>query len=342
MKYNKLFYIQLMGLLFLMLILILAIPKYSEKIPNTLVSRVSLILSKNSLDWVSIRSEGRDIILSGLSPSIEEHYRVIKLCNTVFGIRTIYDKISPIVISPYKMNINYDGKRVILDGYLPSIKSKKELFTKLKEIYKSNIVDKVDIGAGEPILWTQFIYMVVSNIKNLDFTSINIIDNRLYISGKIETEKELKKLEDTFQNFQNSKKSKFIIINHIVPMDRPANICQTKFDVLLKKNKIEFESGTSIIKNNKNLIQELSDISLLCPEVNIEITGYTDSVGDVNKNLKLSLERAKVVVAKLFGLGVALDRMIAKGEGENHPIASNKSSYGRAKNRRIEFRVLNK
>ena len=63
-------------------------------------------------------------------------------------------------------------------------------------------------------------------------------------------------------------------------------------------------------------------------------------MGDEKRNLKLSLERAKVVVAKLFGLGISLERMEAKGRGEKSPIADNTTDEGRAKNRRIEFKVV--
>lgn len=234
MRYNKLFYIELMGLLFLILLLIFTIPIYSKKIPEELVLRVQSILTKNALDWVAIRSYGRDVTLSGLSPTIEEHNKAIQLCKTIHGVRIVYDKISPIVISPYKMNINYDGKVITLDGYMPSIESKKKLFLKLKNIYNSNIIDKIDIVAGEPILWNQFLDIVISNITVLDFTSINIIDNILYISGKISTERELEKLEKTFNSLKDST---FIITNHIMPMDRPANICQAKFNSLLNKKK---------------------------------------------------------------------------------------------------------
>jgi len=71
--------------------------------------------------------------------------------------------------------------------------------------------------------------------------------------------------------------------------------------------------------------------------VEIEIRGYTDSLGNDNANLMLSQERANTVMQYLFAKGVAASRMLARGYGEKDPIASNKTKEGRALNRRIEF-----
>jgi len=334
---HKNLYAGIIALLLFVLLLSFALSQYSKKIPQELESRVQALLKEHAIEWVEVRSEGRDITLSGLAPTLEEHHKAVELCKSIHGIRSIEDKISPIPIAPYSMSIEYDSKMIILKGYMPSLKSKKALFAKLNTIHNSKVVDKVDIGAGEPAMWSELIDIVISNTHKLDFASFNLIDNKLYMSGRITTEKELKSFNRALTTLKNSP---FTIHNNIMPMDRPTKICQAKFDDLLSKEKIEFESGTSIIKNNENFLQELSKISLLCSNANIEIIGYTDSVGNDQKNLELSLNRAKVVVAKLFGLGVELKRMQAIGKGEANPIATNATPEGRAKNRRIEFKVL--
>jgi len=126
-----------------------------------------------------------------------------------------------------------------------------------------------------------------------------------------------------------------------VAMDKPKVVCQEKFNTLLSHQKIKFPSGEShVAKESTKLIQELAYISSLCPQASLDIVGHTDSLGNNEKNRKLSLDRAKAVVAKLFQEGVALERMNAFGAGESKPIANNKSEAGRAKNRRIEFKVI--
>ncbi|MCH9741345.1 MAG: OmpA family protein [Epsilonproteobacteria bacterium] len=336
---SKLFYTQLFGMLLLLLLLLLVVPKYSKVIPKTLTSRVETALQNSGISWTSIRAEGRDITLSGVAPTIEAHKRAVKLAKGVGGVRMVHDKISPMLISPYRMDMSYNGKEITLSGYMPSKEHKKSLLTTLGSIYKAkNIVDKVDIGAGEPLGWREFITTVAMQVVHLEIASVNIVDKELHISGKIETEEKKQLIGNALEKF---KQNEYVINNHIVAMDASAKLCQERFNTLLSHGKIKFESGKSILKpENSKLLNELSDTALLCPQVKIEVIGHTDSLGNDEKNLELSLERAKVVVAKLFGKGISLERMEAKGRGEKSPIANNTTDEGRAKNRRIEFKVV--
>jgi OOP family OmpA-OmpF porin len=68
----------------------------------------------------------------------------------------------------------------------------------------------------------------------------------------------------------------------------------------------------------------------------IKVTGYTDSIGSVAYNKKLSLRRAEAVRKYLVSLGVDPNKMEVAGMGKSNPVASNKTKEGRAKNRRVE------
>lgn len=72
-------------------------------------------------------------------------------------------------------------------------------------------------------------------------------------------------------------------------------------------------------------------------DVKVEINGYTDSRGKAGYNLKLSQRRAEAVRQYLISKGIAADRLTAKGFGEAHPVADNKTAEGRFKNRRVEL-----
>ena len=69
----------------------------------------------------------------------------------------------------------------------------------------------------------------------------------------------------------------------------------------------------------------------------IRVEGNTDSVGDAEWNRKLSKRRAQSIVDYLVSRGVDSSRLVAKGNGASHPVASNKTPEGRAKNRRTDI-----
>ena len=71
----------------------------------------------------------------------------------------------------------------------------------------------------------------------------------------------------------------------------------------------------------------------------IEIHGHTDNVGDSEKNLTLSQNRAESVMNFLISSGISNKRLSAKGFGQTKPNKSNSTEVGRAFNRRVEFVV---
>lgn len=73
------------------------------------------------------------------------------------------------------------------------------------------------------------------------------------------------------------------------------------------------------------------------PQYKIEISGYTDNIGNKSYNLKLSEKRAKSVMEYIVAKGVDKDRITSVGYGSQMPIATNATEEGRQKNRRVEF-----
>jgi outer membrane protein OmpA-like peptidoglycan-associated protein len=82
------------------------------------------------------------------------------------------------------------------------------------------------------------------------------------------------------------------------------------------------------------------------PEIKIELGSHTDSIDDNAYNLQLSQRRAESAVRYIVQHGIAPDRLVAKGYGEERPIARNTNPdgtdnpVGRQKNRRTEFKIL--
>lgn len=104
-----------------------------------------------------------------------------------------------------------------------------------------------------------------------------------------------------------------------------------------------FESGKAILNptpENLTVLQQLKKFLDETPKVSqVRIEGYTDNAGKADANLKLSGERALAIKQWLVAQGVAADRVLAVGFGQEKPIADNGSPAGRAQNRRTEFKI---
>ncbi len=88
-------------------------------------------------------------------------------------------------------------------------------------------------------------------------------------------------------------------------------------------------------------VNKLYLLLLQNPQWRIEISGHTDIIGAYAYNHALSLQRAGAVAQYLVSKGIAEDRVHYWGYGFQVPVHSNASSYGRSKNRRVEFKVYN-
>ena len=85
-----------------------------------------------------------------------------------------------------------------------------------------------------------------------------------------------------------------------------------------------------------DLVGKVKGISL---EVIIAV-GHTDSVGGDPYNQKLSVKRSEAVKAYLVSKGIEKNRVYTEGKGKKQPVADNKTTEGRAKNRRVEIEVV--
>ena len=102
-----------------------------------------------------------------------------------------------------------------------------------------------------------------------------------------------------------------------------------------------FDTNKADIKGTSaETLNKLAEIFKEYPKSNILIEGHTDSAGSEEYNWGLSQKRAESVTQFLMAQGIASSRFTTKWYGETQPRASNETTEGKAKNRRVELAIV--
>lgn len=122
----------------------------------------------------------------------------------------------------------------------------------------------------------------------------------------------------------------------VVQVEKKAFTAEKK-TLNLEQKTLFFDQSSCVLKpESKQILEEISKQLLDLPDVNIEITGYADNVGDARQNQYLSEFRAKVISNFLFNKGVNDKRIKLKGDGGKK--ADSDTEDARQQNRRAELR----
>lgn len=108
------------------------------------------------------------------------------------------------------------------------------------------------------------------------------------------------------------------------------------------RDKIYFRTGKNVIlPKSYYIIDNVMRILRRYPKLRIRVDGHTDNVGGYRYNRRLSRRRARAVRNYMRKKGISRRRLRYRGYGYRKPIATNRTKAGRAKNRRVEFVILN-
>lgn len=117
--------------------------------------------------------------------------------------------------------------------------------------------------------------------------------------------------------------------------------CEARLRDAAAAGAILFESASADIDSKSNAtLDALVAVAKTCGKGKIRIEGHTDSSGRASKNKDLSARRAEAVANYLRKAGIPRNRLQPVGYGQEKPIVSNDTPEGRAKNRRIDFTVV--
>ncbi len=97
---------------------------------------------------------------------------------------------------------------------------------------------------------------------------------------------------------------------------------------------------TTLRRRSGRKLKRLAAVLSRYKSVRVRVVVHTDSRGDSESNLAVTLKQARVIQAQLVRLGVAAPRIEVKGVGALEPRAKNRTRAGRAKNRRVEIKII--
>lgn len=120
---------------------------------------------------------------------------------------------------------------------------------------------------------------------------------------------------------------------------KPAVIAKDTLEKYIPKNILFVQSKSVMLPESEPELDRLAGFLVRNPKYRLTIDGHTDHVGNAQKNLTLSQERAQTVAAYLTGKGVAAPRITAKGYGDTRPLVREAEGVANAKNRRVEFMI---
>ena len=102
---------------------------------------------------------------------------------------------------------------------------------------------------------------------------------------------------------------------------------------------VEFDFNKYNIKSEfVPTLAEIADVMQKNPDIMLKIEGNTDIIGTEKYNMMLGEERAVAAKNYLVDHGVAANRISTESFGFSRPVATNSTEWGRARNRRDEFK----
>ena len=268
--------------------------------------------------------------------------------HVVRGDAITIKKVIPAVV-PYTLGgIITDDGYIILNGYAQSGEERDMILAIAEENFPGKVRDeKIKIASGAPESgWIEVARANIVGLGKLDSGEFSMTNMDSILTGKTATVANRSAVNTAIGNLPNGYNG---ATNIIVPDAAAENtgtinseaVCQSLFNKLKGENKISFAYNSAGIEGRPSLalLDTMASAASQCSNFRITVEGHTDSDGSDVYNLDLSQRRAQAVVDYLIAHGVNSANIVAKGYGETTPIASNATAAGKARNRRIEFKV---
>ncbi|MEO5794773.1 MAG: OmpA family protein [Rhodoferax sp.] len=226
--------------------------------------------------------------------------------------------------------------QVLITGTVPDEATKASVLARLRELYGADkVVDQIAIGAVVlPANWSGYVQKIISpNLKLISRGQLKIDGTAVSLRGEVGNEAQRQQIASDIATNLNPT---YTVNNGL----RVSASDQGVLDSVLANRVVEFESGqTTLTPAGKSILDQMAAALQKMKGKKVEIIGHTDDRGLRESNIALSLARADAVKLYFGSKGIDVALLTTSGQGPDRPVAGNETADGRARNRRIEFRV---
>ena len=253
---------------------------------------------------------------------------------------------TPVVLRPATLRIQSQNNAITLTGLVSSNEEANTIRNGLNELFgPDNYNDELTINASVGSAnWIDSAIDVVTEMRDISDFGLSINRGQMLLSGNV-PDREFG-LNTAIAATEITGNSLDILNNFSVrdstidsSEDLLAQSLMQELNALPTANIVFNKGSTTLTDKAQEVLDDAAAAILGYENVVVEISGHTDSSGDAVRNLRLSKERAAVVLDYLVDRNVPANRLRAIGYGETAPISDNETAQGRAANRRIEFNL---
>ncbi|MET0981225.1 MAG: OmpA family protein [Telluria sp.] len=225
---------------------------------------------------------------------------------------------------------------IVVAGTVSDESSKAALLARLRAVYGAHrVVDQLVVGqVATPANWNDYVGRLIGpNLKMISRGQLKVDGNTVSLRGDVASEAQRQQIAGEIAGSLNPT---YTVNNGL----RVSASEQNVLDAALANRIIEFESGkAALTPSGMAILDQMSEALKKLGGIKVEVIGHTDNAGSRAGNLSLSQARAEAVKTYVTARGIHPDTIAVSGEGPDRPVADNRTPDGRARNRRIEFKV---
>lgn len=310
----------------------------------------NLIDQGNEVVWNNVKAhtDGNEVRLVGIVTDDVERQRVAaehaksnpgkKITNELL----VWNDQTASMANPHFVRFERRGSQLHASGLVPSEELHASIVEKLSTDENMTLVDMIRVsggsapaGFGDVVLGSEKAPGMCSMAMNLADGFVSLSDGNVRVRGYGDMDGQSEALKSSLPKGYN-------LMSFAVEPTIAGDACAATLQQKMAGKSIHFDTGSDhIAADSFGLLFDLANTARACPSAKLIVGGHTDNVGEPAMNKRLSKLRAASVKRHLAGLGVYKHRLLARGYGDARPVAPNATEEGRAKNRRIEFALMN-